>query len=61
LVFAADAGAGLALELSSSFSLALEGHAILVTPYPVIRFLDADAARIGNPLLSATLAVVARL
>jgi hypothetical protein len=60
-VFAADAGAGLALELSSSFSLALEGHAILVTPYPVIRFLEADPARIGNPLLSATLTVMARL
>ena len=60
-VFAADAGAGLAVSISSSFALSLEGHAILITPQPVIRFLEIDAARIGNPLVSAALTVVGRL
>ena len=50
--FAADAGAGLALSLTSSFALSLEGHATLVTPYPVIRFLEVDTAEIRSPLLS---------
>jgi hypothetical protein len=61
LVFAADAGIGLALALSRSWALALEGHVILVTPYPVIRFVGAETTEIGNPLLSGTLSVMARL
>jgi hypothetical protein len=60
-VFAADAGAGLALPITSSFALSLEGHAILVTPYPVIRFLDMDSARRSNPMLSVALTLVGRL
>ena len=60
-VFAADVGAGLALSLTSAFALSLEGHAILVTPYPVIRFLDVDTAKIQNPLLSGALTLVGRL
>jgi hypothetical protein len=59
--FAADAGVGLALSITSSFALSVEGHAILVTPYPVIRFLGEDTARIGNPLLAASLTLVGRL
>jgi hypothetical protein len=60
-VFAADAGAGLALSLTSAFALSLEGHAILVTPYPVIRFLEVETATIQNPLLSGVLTLVGRL
>jgi hypothetical protein len=56
--FAADAGVGLALSFTSAFALALEGHALLVTPYPVIRFLDVDAAETGRPLLSGALTLV---
>jgi hypothetical protein len=56
--FAADVGAGLALSLTSSFALALEGHALLVAPYPVIRFLDVDTAKTGRPLLSGALTLV---
>ena len=56
--FAADAGAGLALSLTSSFALSLEGHALLVTPYPVIRFLDVDTAETGRPLLSGALTLL---
>jgi hypothetical protein len=34
---------------------------MLITPYPVIRFLDVEAARIGNPLVSAALTLVGQL
>jgi hypothetical protein len=60
-VFAADAGVGLALSLASSFALNLEGHGLLVTPYPVIRFLGVETARVGNPLAAATLTLVGQL
>jgi len=60
-VFAADAGAGLALSLTSSFALSLEGHATVVTPRPVIRFLEVETAEIRSPLLSGALTLVGRL
>lgn len=60
-VFAADAGAGLALSLTSSLALSLEGHATLVTPYPVIRFLELSRVEVGNPLAGAALTLVAQL
>jgi hypothetical protein len=60
-VFAADAGVGLALWLTSSLALSIDGHGMLITPYPVIRFLDVEAARIGNPLVSAALTLVGQL
>jgi hypothetical protein len=59
--FAADAGAGLALSLSSSFALCLEGHATLVTPRPVIRFVEVEIAEIQSPLLGGALTLVGRL
>ena len=59
--FAADTGAGLALTISPSFALSVEGHAVLVTPYPVIRFFGVDTARISNPLVSGALTLVGRL
>ena len=61
LVFAGDAGAGFAVSLGPRFALSLEGHATLVAPQPVIRFLDADSTNINGPLLSAALTLVARL
>jgi hypothetical protein len=60
-VFAADAGVGLALSIASSFALSVEGHGLLVTPYPVIRFLGVETARVGNPLAAATLTLVGEL
>ena len=60
-VFAADAGGGLALSLTSMLWLSLEGHGILLAPYPVIRFLGVDAATVGNPLVAATLTLGGRL
>ena len=59
--FAADAGAGLTLPLTSAFALSLEGHAIFVTPYPVIRFLEVDIATVKSPLLYGALTLVGRL
>jgi hypothetical protein len=59
--FAVDTGAGLALSLASSFALSFEVHATVVTPYPVIRFLDDDAAEIQNPLVSGVLTLTGRL
>ncbi len=59
-VFAADAGAGLALTITPSIALSLEGHGLLITPYPVIRFLGVETARIGNPLMSAALTLRVR-
>jgi hypothetical protein len=56
--FAADAGAGLALSLTSSFAVALEGHALLLAPYPVISFLGADTVETGRPLVSGALTLV---
>jgi hypothetical protein len=53
--FAADAGAGLALSITPSFAVSLEAHAILLMPYPVIRFLNQDTAELSNPLLSGVL------
>jgi hypothetical protein len=61
LVFAADTGAGLALAITPSFALSLEGHATLVTPHPVIRFLGGEPAKLSNPLLYAALTLVGRL
>jgi hypothetical protein len=60
-VFAADAGGGLALSLTSALWLSLEGHGIFLAPYPVIRFLGVDAATVGNPLVAATLTMAGRL
>jgi hypothetical protein len=59
-VFAADFGAGLVFSLTSAFALSLEGHVLLVTPRPVIRFLEVEAAELGNPLVSAALTLVVR-
>ena len=42
-------------------ALSLEGHGILITPYPVIRFLGVETARIGNPLMSAAFTLKVRL
>jgi hypothetical protein len=60
-VFASDTGAGLTFSITSAFALSVEGHATLVTPYPVVRFVGVDTAQVKNPLLSAALAMVVRL
>jgi hypothetical protein len=56
--FAADVGAGLALSITSAFAVALEGHALVLTPYPVISFLGVDTVETGRPLVSGALTLV---
>jgi hypothetical protein len=58
VTFAADVGAGLAWSLTSSFALALEGHALILAPYPVISFLGVDTVETGRPLVSGALTLV---
>jgi len=60
-VFAASAGAGAVLSLTSAIALAAEGHGVLLTPNPVIRFLGDETKRLGNPLMSASLTLRVQL
>ncbi len=55
---AADAGAGLQVQMGPRLAASLEAHALLANPYPVVRFLDDDAARGGQPSIFATLTLV---
>jgi hypothetical protein len=55
---AADAGAGISLPLSSTFEISIEGHAMVATPYPLIRFLGSDIANTGRPSVSAVFTLV---
>jgi hypothetical protein len=52
---AADAGAGAELALGDRLALALEVHVLIAQPYPVVRFLDDEAARAGDPSILGTL------
>lgn len=52
---AGDAGVGAELGLGDRFAVALEVHALLALPYPVVRFLDDEAARAGDPSILGTL------
>ena len=56
--FLADVGIGGELRLSDRFEVSLEGHAFITRPYPVIRFVDQDVARISQPSLLGALTVV---
>jgi len=53
--FVADAGAGLAVRLSPHWEAQLEGHMLVATPRPVVRFLGTEFARAGLPTFLATL------
>ena len=63
--FLADAGAGLRLSLVHHFAVALEVHAQLAQPYPVVQFLagfpGAQAATSGRPDLLPSLTLIAWL
>ena len=59
--FAAMAGGGASFRLASPLELCLEGHALFLTPYPVVRFLGVDAAGTGRPAVLASVSVVGHL
>jgi hypothetical protein len=53
----ADAGAGWSVRFSPRLSLSAEIHIALSAPYPVVRQLGRDLARIGNPSILSSLTV----
>jgi hypothetical protein len=56
---AGDLGVGLRLPIRGRFELALEAHALVTRPSPVIRFLDLDLARTGRPIVIGTATLIA--
>jgi len=59
--FLLDAGLGARVALGSRYDLAIEAHAQLAEPYPVVQFLGADVASSGHPSLVFTLSLLAWL
>jgi hypothetical protein len=55
---AADAGTGVEVQLVPRISVAVEGHALVAVPYPIVRFLDDQAARVASPGLLGSLTLV---
>jgi hypothetical protein len=56
-----DAGGGLTFVLGHRLALSLEGHVHVATPYPVIQFAGAEAARLGRPAFLGALTLVTPL
>ena len=57
----ADGGVGVLGAFGRELALALEVHAFVAFPYPVVRFVDVTAATIGRPAVMASLTLVAWL
>ena len=53
-----DAGLGVRIGLGARFQLAAEAHAQGMSPYPVVRFLDATLAEAGRPTVLGGLSLV---
>ncbi|WP_437626478.1 hypothetical protein [Sorangium sp. So ce1151] len=56
--FAADAGAGVELEIVRRIDVVVEAHALVAHPYPVVRFVETEAARGARPALLGSLSLV---
>jgi hypothetical protein len=54
---ALDGGAGVGLAIGSGVAVVTEGHVLLASPHPVVRFVDRRAAAVGFPSLILTLAL----
>jgi hypothetical protein len=54
----ADAGVGVLAELGRRMALSAEAHAMLAVPYPMVRFVDLEAATVGRPALLGSLTLV---
>jgi hypothetical protein len=59
--FLADVGVGMRLAAGHRYEVAIEAHAQLAEPYPVVQFLGANLASSGRPSLLLTLGLVAWL
>jgi hypothetical protein len=53
--FAVDGGIGLCTSITPSVDLSLEAHVVVAQPGIAVRFVDQDAARVGQPSLLVTL------
>ncbi|AUX42101.1 uncharacterized protein SOCE26_035280 [Sorangium cellulosum] len=56
--FAADAGAGVELGIMRRLDVVAEVHALVAHPYPVVRFVETEAARGARPALLGSLSLV---
>ncbi len=56
--FAADAGAGVEFEIVRRIDVVVEAHALVAHPYPVVRFVETEAARGARPALLGSLSLV---
>ncbi|WP_437650199.1 hypothetical protein [Sorangium sp. So ce362] len=56
--FAADAGAGVELGIVKRLDVVVEAHALVAHPYPVVRFVETEAARGARPALLGSLSLV---
>ncbi|WP_437586926.1 hypothetical protein [Sorangium sp. So ce1000] len=56
--FAADAGAGVELGIVRRLDVVAEAHALVAHPYPVVRFVETEAARGARPALLGSLTLV---
>jgi hypothetical protein len=54
----ADAGVGVLVALGRQIAIAAEAHALVAFPYPLVRFVDLEAATIGRPALLGSLTLV---
>lgn len=55
------AGGGLGVMMTHGLALSLEAHVVFASPYPVIRFIDWQAATLARPALWVTLTLVSWL
>jgi hypothetical protein len=55
IAFAVDGGIGLSASITPSLDLSLEAHAVVALPGVAVRFVDEEAARVGQPALLVTL------
>jgi hypothetical protein len=58
MAFAVDGGIGLSTSITPSVDLSLEAHVVFSEPGIAVRFLDEDAARLGQPVVLMTLTLV---
>ncbi|WP_437960180.1 hypothetical protein WME76_11450 [Sorangium sp. So ce119] len=56
--FAADAGAGVEFGLMRRIDVVVEAHALVAHPYPVVRFVETEAAHGARPALLGSLSLV---
>ncbi len=55
IAFALDGGIGLSTSILPTLELSLEAHVVIAEPGVAVRFIDEDAARVGQPAVLMTL------